>query len=73
MKAKFQMGFLTGFKNVENAWPGSRHVEPILEPMKAMAGDMESMPDATPLKHLVFECRRIDDDRAAVFELLEIR
>lgn len=74
MKAKFTLGFLTGFKNVPDAWPGSRYTIPILESAMAMASDTGGDPyTITPVKTLIFECRKIDDDKAAVFELLEVR
>lgn len=75
MKAKFKLGFLTGFKDVPNAWPGMRQTMPLLEPaMAAFHADAigdKSIP-VPPLKTLIFECRNIDDDKAAVFELLEV-
>lgn len=75
MKAKFKMGFLTGFKNVAGAWPGVQHIVPILEPgMVVVGGDHGYIESPTPhVKSMVFECRRIDDDHAAVFEFMEIR
>lgn len=75
MKAKFKLGFLTGFKNVPDAWPGSRHIEYLLEPMMVAASDIAVAAEASTVqtKALVFECRKIDQDKAAVFEFLEVR
>lgn len=76
MKAKFNLGFLTGFRDVPHAWPGMRQAIPVLEPLRAYPidnGDAFEQSEASNIKHMIFECRSIDDDKAAVFELLEIR
>lgn len=74
MKAKFNLGFLTGYMNVPNAWPGNRVSIPILEKAMVMAGDVGPNPPIVgPLKTMVFECSRLDEDKCAVYELLEIQ
>ena len=73
MKAKFRLGFLSGYDNVDNAWPGSRHLVPLLEPMQVAPSASVMEVSDTRIKCLVFECRTIDDDRAAVFDFLEVR
>lgn len=75
MKAKFKLGFLTGFKNVPDAYPGSRHIEYLLEPLMVAASDIAVAADTSAIqtKALVFECKKVDDDKAAVFEFLEVR
>lgn len=74
MKSKFKLGFMTGFMFVPNAYPGSRYNIPLAQALPVAVSGSGDEIDLTPTtKHLVFECRRIDDDRAAVFELMEIR
>lgn len=75
MKALFKLAFMDGWKNVEGRPAiGERHIIPLLEPAAVMAGDTEGLPDnPSHLKCLVFECRKIDEDKAAIFEFLEVR
>lgn len=74
MKAKFKLGFLTGFKNVPDAWPGTRHTIPLLEAATIVpSNDGKNHYKSPPLKSMIFECRKIDEDKAAIFELLEIK
>ena len=73
MKAKFRLGFLSGYANVDNAWPGSRHLVPLEEPIQASPSNSFVGVNDIRTKCLVFECRKIDDDRAAIFDFLEVR
>lgn len=73
MKAKFNLGFLTGYMNVPNAWPKNQVHIPILETSKVVFGDLQLNPPAqNPIKTLVFECTHLDEDKCAVYELLEV-
>lgn len=74
MKSKFTLGFLTGFMNVPNAWPGSQVHVPILEPLRVpVSAPMDTALNAPRIKQMVFECRRIDEDHAAIFEFVEVQ
>lgn len=73
MKSKFTLGFMVGFKNVGKPYPGLQVKIPILEPQKALAAGQEYPIESRPIKNLVFECRKVDDDNAAVFEFMEVQ
>lgn len=73
MKAKFELGFLSGFKEMPASKVGDRASIPILEPAKAIAVDEAGKFTANPLvKYMIFECTGIDDDMAMLFKFVEI-
>lgn len=73
MKSKFKLGFLHGFKFVPGAWPGKVEHLKITERILAPIGGGENSYVAEFSKDLVFECTKIDDDHAAVFEFIGAR
>lgn len=74
MKSKFHLGFLSGYKHVPKAWPGTECYVPLLEPSAVYAGDIEPVPmEALKLKKLLFRCTSIDDDHTAIFEFMGVK
>jgi len=74
MKSKLRLGPLEGWINIKGAWPGMKFRMPLREPVRATVNIGKDIPyDHTTVRELVFECRTIDDDRAAVFEFVGIR
>lgn len=74
MKSRFHLGFLSGYKDVPKAWPGTECDIPLLEPSAVYASDStEIARDIPQLKKLTFRCTKIDDDHSAVFEFMGVK
>lgn len=62
-----------------NAWPGTRYNLPLESGDMILVGagpkrsDPIEIDNLDTLKYLVFECKSIDDDKAAVFEYMEAK
>lgn len=73
MKAKFKLGFLVGWQNIPKAWPGATHAIKLEEPVPATVSVADIPYDHTSVRELIFQCTKIDEDKAAVYEFVAIK
>lgn len=74
MKAKFMLGPMTAWHNVDDMIPGDQYILKLVGIKRVT--DEDEHPARFEEEHqgaLVFECMEIDDDKAAVFQLVEVR
>lgn len=72
MKSKFYLGPLTAWANIEDALPGDQYILNLVGVEPKLRGEPPK-PSYSSKGALVFECTKLDEDRAAVFELTEVR